>query len=92
MNVSSYLINICFLISHRLSMFFALINYSYSFQFNLDPYKILKTGENEAATGDPLMALEEELKNVKFVPVPGIPAFTGRLDNTEQYIFTSILY
>ena len=50
---------------------------------NLDPYKILKTGENETVTGDPLVALEEELKNVKFVPVPGIPSFTGRLDNIE---------
>lgn len=44
---------------------------------NLDPYKILKTGENEAIKGDPLIALEEEFKNIKFVPVPGIPSFTG---------------
>ena len=57
--------------------------FAFYVQFNLDPYKTLKTGENEAVTGDPLIALEEELKNVKFVPVPGIPAFTGRLDNTE---------
>ncbi|CAB4417546.1 unnamed protein product [Rhizophagus irregularis] len=48
----------------------------YSF-LGSDPYKILKTGENEAIKGDPLIALEEEFKNIKFVPVPGIPSFTG---------------
>jgi anthranilate synthase component 1 len=45
---------------------------------NLDFYKVLKTGDIEAITGDPLIALEEELKNVKFVPVPGVPSFTGK--------------
>ncbi|CAI2175208.1 2917_t:CDS:2 [Funneliformis geosporum] len=48
----------------------------YSF-IGADPYKILKTGENEAVTGDPLIALEKELKNIKFVSIPGIPSFTG---------------
>src|SRR5947209_4218203 len=52
-----------------------------NFMFNLDPYKILKTGENEAVTGDPLISLEEEFKNVKFVTVPGVPSFTGELNN-----------
>ena len=51
------------------------------FMFNLDPYKVLKTGENEDVTGDPLIALEEEFKNVKFVNVPGIPSFTGVLNS-----------
>ncbi|RHZ64090.1 hypothetical protein Glove_326g105 [Diversispora epigaea] len=48
----------------------------YSF-LGTDPYKVIKTGDNETIKGDPLVALEEELKSVKFFPVPGIPKFTG---------------
>ncbi|CAG8630086.1 12400_t:CDS:2, partial [Ambispora leptoticha] len=48
----------------------------YSF-LGAEPYKILKTGDNEEIQGDPLIALEKELESIKFVSVPGIPAFTG---------------
>ncbi|RUS30361.1 anthranilate synthase component I [Jimgerdemannia flammicorona] len=48
----------------------------YSF-IGADPYKIIKTGENEEITGDPLKALERELANIRYVKVPGLPSFTG---------------
>nr|CAG8558063.1 14364_t:CDS:2 [Entrophospora candida]CAG8592976.1 2341_t:CDS:2 [Entrophospora candida] len=40
----------------------------------LDPYKILKTEDNE---GDPLIGLENELKSTKYIRLPEIPSFTG---------------
>jgi anthranilate synthase component 1 len=43
-----------------------------------DPYKVLKVGDNEAIKGDPLKVVEEELKDIKYVNVPGIPSFTGK--------------
>ncbi|KAG9298017.1 hypothetical protein G9A89_018845 [Geosiphon pyriformis] len=48
----------------------------YSF-LGADPYRVLKTGDNELIKGDPLIALEEELKSIRFVSVEGIPTFTG---------------
>ncbi|CAG8686547.1 2111_t:CDS:2, partial [Dentiscutata heterogama] len=45
----------------------------YSF-VGADPYKVLKVEDNE---GDPLNFLEEELKSVNYIPVPGLPLFTG---------------
>jgi len=44
----------------------------------IDPYKVLKVGDNEAIKGDPLKVVEEELKDIKYVNVPGIPSFTGK--------------
>jgi len=37
----------------------------------------LKTGDNEIVKGDPLLALEAELKQIEYVPVAGLPLFTG---------------
>ncbi|KAF9211394.1 hypothetical protein BGZ59_008136 [Podila verticillata] len=48
----------------------------YSF-IGSDPYKVLKTGPEEALQGDPLTILEKELKNIRYVKVPGIQDFTG---------------
>ncbi|KAI9622791.1 hypothetical protein H4Q26_015075 [Puccinia striiformis f. sp. tritici PST-130] len=48
----------------------------YSFVGN-NPSKVLRTGENYTYRGDPLIPLEEELNKYKYVPVPGIPPFTG---------------
>ncbi|EFP86774.2 anthranilate synthase component I [Puccinia graminis f. sp. tritici CRL 75-36-700-3] len=42
-----------------------------------NPSRVLRTGENYAFKGDPLIPLEEELNKYKYVPVPGIPPFTG---------------
>ncbi|KAJ3121558.1 bifunctional tryptophan synthase trp1 [Nowakowskiella sp. JEL0407] len=41
------------------------------------PEKVVKCGDNEQAKGDPLITLENELKHVKYVPISGIPKFTG---------------
>ncbi|CAG8536743.1 463_t:CDS:2 [Paraglomus brasilianum] len=48
----------------------------YSF-LGADPYKVLKTGDNEIVKGDPLLVLEAELKQIEYVPVAGLPLFTG---------------
>lgn len=42
-----------------------------------DPKRIIRTGEHETLSGDPLKLLETELAQYKFVDVPGIPPFTG---------------
>ncbi|KAJ1727734.1 anthranilate synthase component 1, partial [Coemansia biformis] len=41
------------------------------------PYKVTKSGAGEEITGDPLVPLEEELKSVRYVPVPGLPRGTA---------------
>jgi anthranilate synthase component 1 len=38
---------------------------------------VLKVGDNEAIKGDPLKVVEDELKDVRYVSVPGLPSFTG---------------
>ena len=48
----------------------------YSF-IGTQPYRVLKTGDDEEWKGDPLMPLEQELARFKEVPVRGVPAFTG---------------
>lgn len=48
----------------------------YSF-IGCDPYKILKTGPTEEVQGDPLLPIEEYLSQIRFLAVPGLPAFTG---------------
>ncbi|KAJ3189901.1 hypothetical protein HDU85_000187 [Gaertneriomyces sp. JEL0708] len=48
----------------------------YSF-LGANPFKVIRTGDNEAVTGDPLLVVENELKSVKYVDVPGLPEFTG---------------
>ncbi|RKO88945.1 ADC synthase [Blyttiomyces helicus] len=42
-----------------------------------NPFKIIRTGDNEEIKGDPLVVIEKELSDVKYVPIPGIPDFTG---------------
>ncbi|KAI9223384.1 ADC synthase [Blastocladiella britannica] len=50
----------------------------YSF-LGANPTSILVTGEGDAfrVRGDPLVPLERELNGIEFVPVPGLPGFTG---------------
>lgn len=48
----------------------------YSF-IGTQPYRVLRTGEGQQWTGDPLIPLEQELSRFKEVPIPGVPAFTG---------------
>ncbi|KAK9766245.1 anthranilate synthase component 1 [Basidiobolus ranarum] len=48
----------------------------YSF-ISFDAHKVIKTGDKEKIQGDPLVAVENELKNAKFISVPGLPSFTG---------------
>ncbi|KAI9591669.1 ADC synthase [Syncephalis fuscata] len=48
----------------------------YSF-IGTDPYKIIRTGPEEALKGDPLTFIEDELSDIKYIPVAGLPTFTG---------------
>ncbi|CAO0793478.1 unnamed protein product [Mucor circinelloides] len=48
----------------------------YSF-IGSDPYKLIRVGPNEAVNGDPLVPVQKELENIKYVKVPGLPTFTG---------------
>lgn len=49
------------------------------FYFILDPYKLIKVGANEAVNGDPLIPIQKELADIKYVKVPGLPSFTGNI-------------
>jgi len=42
-----------------------------------DPYKVVKSGDEFDLKGDPLLPLENDFRDIKFVPVKGIPNFTG---------------
>jgi anthranilate synthase component I len=50
----------------------------YSF-IGTEPYRILRTGPNEAPWGkvDPLVPIEEEMRRHRLVPVTGLPPFHG---------------
>ncbi|SNX81618.1 probable TRP2 - anthranilate synthase component I [Melanopsichium pennsylvanicum] len=48
----------------------------YSF-IGSDPLKIVRTGPGLDAEGDPLLAIEKELSPYKYIPVQGLPTFTG---------------
>ncbi|EGF80077.1 hypothetical protein BATDEDRAFT_88500 [Batrachochytrium dendrobatidis JAM81] len=48
----------------------------YSF-VGAEPRLVIRTGDNEPISGDPLKVVEDELKSTRFVPVPGLPDFTG---------------
>eukprot|EP00160_Parvularia_atlantis_P017575 Unigene6101_Nuclearia_a/m.18694 Unigene6101_Nuclearia_a/g.18694 ORF Unigene6101_Nuclearia_a/g.18694 Unigene6101_Nuclearia_a/m.18694 type:complete len:519 (-) Unigene6101_Nuclearia_a:698-2254(-) len=48
----------------------------YSF-IGANPRKIIATGPNEAVQGDPLAVLEPLLRDVRYMRVQGLPAFTG---------------
>ncbi|GAC95595.1 anthranilate synthase component [Pseudozyma hubeiensis SY62] len=48
----------------------------YSF-IGSDPLKIIRTGPGLDAQGDPLLAIERELSPYKYIPVQGLPTFTG---------------
>ncbi|KAI9019799.1 anthranilate synthase component I [Hyaloraphidium curvatum] len=41
------------------------------------PQKVVKCGPKEAVKGDPLTFLEKELSDFKYVPVPGVPKYSG---------------
>ncbi|EST09923.1 Anthranilate synthase component I, N-terminal [Kalmanozyma brasiliensis GHG001] len=48
----------------------------YSF-IGSDPLKIIRTGPGLDATGDPLVVIERELAPYKYIPIQGLPTFTG---------------
>ncbi|TFK55237.1 anthranilate synthase component [Heliocybe sulcata] len=48
----------------------------YSF-IGADPLKVIKTGPNEDLKGDPMVILQKELQNYKYVKLPEVPSFTG---------------
>ncbi len=48
----------------------------YSF-IGTQPYRVVKTGEGFDVAGDPLIPVEMELAQFKFIPLEGVPAFTG---------------
>ncbi len=48
----------------------------YSF-LGSDPLKIIRTGPGLDVEGDPLLAIEKELSPYKYIPVQGLPTFTG---------------
>ncbi|KAI9268707.1 anthranilate synthase component I [Sporodiniella umbellata] len=48
----------------------------YSF-IGADPYKLIKTGTSEEHQGDPLIPIQKELDNVRYVQIPNLPSFTG---------------
>lgn len=50
----------------------------------IDPYKVVKVGPNEAVKGDPLKAVEKELEHIKYVKVPGLPSFTGIIQKQKE--------
>ncbi|KAI8918136.1 ADC synthase [Entophlyctis helioformis] len=42
-----------------------------------EPRKVVRTGDSHPVTGDPLNVVQDELSSVVYVPVPGVPSFTG---------------
>eukprot|EP00128_Syssomonas_multiformis_P013718 Colp12_sorted_trinity150504_noHs@10715 len=48
----------------------------YSF-IGVDPFKTIYTGENHPLKGDPLVIVEQEFKDIKYVTLPELPSFTG---------------
>jgi hypothetical protein len=46
--------------------------------YSIDPYKLIKVGKDEAVHGDPLVPIQKELADIKYVKVPGLPSFTGK--------------
>lgn len=48
----------------------------YSF-VGVDPYKIIRTGPNQALTGDPLTHIKDELQQYNYIPLPKLPIFSG---------------
>lgn len=40
---------------------------------------MIKVGANEAVNGDPLVPIQKELADIKYVKVPGLPSFTGKI-------------
>jgi anthranilate synthase component 1 len=55
------------------------------------PRKVVKIGDNEDVKGDPLKFVEKELADVKFVPVPGVHHFTGKLTTAAIYCLPDAL-
>lgn len=49
----------------------------YSF-IGADPYKVIRSGPGREHSGDPLKFVEEEMKGIRHIKLPDIPAFTGK--------------
>lgn len=50
-----------------------------------EPKKVFKTGKGQALQGDPLVHLERELEQYKFIEVHGAPPFTGALTSWTTF-------
>lgn len=50
----------------------------------VEPKKVFKTGKGQALQGDPLVHLERELEQYKFIEVNGAPPFTGALPSLRS--------
>ncbi|CAE6433239.1 unnamed protein product [Rhizoctonia solani] len=48
----------------------------YSF-IGADPFKVIRSGPGHEVTGDPMVALQRELRAYKYVKIPEVPTFTG---------------
>lgn len=48
----------------------------------IDPLKTFRTGEGFDVSGDPLVALEQELEPYRYLKLPQVPTFTGASDIT----------
>ncbi|ELU44617.1 anthranilate synthase [Rhizoctonia solani AG-1 IA] len=48
----------------------------YSF-IGADPFKVIRSGPSHEVTGDPMAALQRELRAYKYVKIPEVPTFTG---------------
>jgi hypothetical protein len=38
---------------------------------------VVRTGASYPVQGDPLKVLEDRFKNLNYIPIPGVPMFTG---------------
>lgn len=45
--------------------------------YNLDPFKVIKTGPGHEIQGDPMKPLEAELAKYRYVQIPQVQTFTG---------------
>lgn len=50
----------------------------------VDPKKVLRTGEGQPLQGDPLVHLERELGEYKYIKAHGLPSFTGEWGATRE--------
>ncbi|KAG8720680.1 hypothetical protein FRC11_003114, partial [Ceratobasidium sp. 423] len=43
---------------------------------NTDPFKVIRSGPGHEVIGDPMAALQRELRAYKYVKIPEVPTFT----------------